>query len=350
MKTVGILLDRSTFRGIPGGRTGYEQISLYNAAARSLRLTPIYMCLSGIRLSSRRAVGFVPVSSGYKKVSASLPKVIHNRSLPSSSAHKAKLSALARKALVFNRERYGKYTVQRKLARTEADWYLPSTRVFNAATLKYMTRRFNELYIKPNIGGVGVGIIKIGKIPGTTCWSIQRRSGKPKVVDQGALYRTLRRMTSGKRYIIQEKIHLATYKGNPYDIRVSVQKGEGGQWGVTGMVGKVAKKGSHVTNVARGGRVRRCELLFRHAGLDSQEVKRKIKTASLQIARLLGRKLPGVADLGLDVGVTSRGTPYLIEVNFRDQRYSFREAGLNREYFASYENPLKYARYLLRKR
>lgn len=350
MKTVGILLNHSTFRGIPRGRTGYERLSIYNAAARRLGLTPIYMCLSGIHLSSRTVVGFVPGSRGYKRVVAPLPKVIHNRAIASSPTHRAKLSGLARRAFVFNRDRYGKYAVQRLLARTAANRYLPSTRVFNLSSLKYMARRFDELYIKPNKGGIGIGVVKISKIAGTDRWSIQRKIGRSKEVEGRKLYPVLRSITRGKQYIIQETIHLATYKRRPYDLRVSVQKGENGAWGITGIVGKVAKRGSHVTNVARGGRVRRCEKLLKHSGLDVYEVKRRIKAASLLTARQLDRRLPAVADLGLDVGVTSHGKPYLIEVNFRDQRYSFKKAGMHREFVATYENPMKYARYLLKKR
>lgn len=60
-------------------------------------------------------------------------------------------------------------------------------------------------------------------------------------------------------------IALATYKGRPYDLRVSVQRGTTGKWQVTGVVGKVAGAGRHVTNVAKG-KVRRTEVLLKIIG------------------------------------------------------------------------------------
>ncbi|MNI99677.1 hypothetical protein D3C73_1588150 [compost metagenome] len=58
------------------------------------------------------------------------------------------------------------------------------------------------------------------------------------------------------------------------------------------------------------------------------------------------RTLPGLADIGLDIGVTGDGRVYFIECNGRDQRYGFQKAGLYEAFKDSYRRPMGYARFL----
>lgn len=158
----------------------------------------------------------------------------------------------------------------------------------------------------------------------------------PKQTAAGTLYRTT---TTTSRY----------FRGQPFDLRVSVQRGAMGQWQVTGIVAKVASKRCFLTNVAQGGTVYRLEpiLIAEYPHLQPKAVIKGIEQFSLQVAEHLGNHLPHMADLGLDVGITIEGFPMLIECNGKDQRYSFREAGMLQEWKATYDNPMAYARYLL---
>ncbi|MHA7748742.1 MULTISPECIES: YheC/YheD family protein [Paenibacillus] len=58
--------------------------------------------------------------------------------------------------------------------------------------------------------------------------------------------------------------------------------------------------------------------------------------------------MPHTADLGLDIGVDQNGGIKFIEVNGRDQRYSFRKAKMHTTFYKTYETPLKYAKFLLK--
>ncbi|MNV76948.1 hypothetical protein D3C71_1703360 [compost metagenome] len=68
---------------------------------------------------------------------------------------------------------------------------------------------------------------------------------------------------------------------------------------------------------------------------------------ALRVVRTLERSLPGLADVGLDIGVTRDGRLYFIECNGRDQRYGFFKAGLAGAWKDSYRRPMAYARHLL---
>lgn len=344
-ESVGILLDDSTFARLPSRHTGNERLHLYNRAAKELKLAPPFF-MNLRHISGTSATGYTYSGRRYRLRRRSLPRVVHNRDLALRPRMNAKLSRLSRSSVVFNRKnRYTKTKIAAMLAKDKAlQPYLPDTFVYSSARLAQAMNRYHALFIKPASGSVGDGIIKLSRI-GQDRWLVQWKN-RHKL--SGAKARAMvHRAIAGKPYIIQEAVMLALYQGRPYDIRVSVQKGHSGNWQITGMVGKVAAPGRHVTNVAKGGSVKRCETLFRHSGLPPEETARAVARVSLQIAACLDRHLPRLADLGLDMGVDRNGRVKFIEMNGRDQRYSFRKAGMSREFFRTYRTPMEYAKRLL---
>lgn len=344
MGIVGILVDSSVFRNIKNGKTGSERLHLYNKAAAKHGLTPVYICLEQISLSSNKTNGYKYSKGKYKYIRTTIPKVIHNRTMPGSKMEK-RMKKLRRSGIVFNsRTRYSKYKIH-KLIKEAFSAHLPVTAPYSKSKLREMMSRFNSLYIKPQSSSVGNGIIKITRRTHGK-WKLQLPKGSS-VASKTTVEKRVSSYARKQKYMIQETIPLAKYNGNPYDIRVSVQRGEGGKWQVTGMVGKVARKGSHVTNVARGGKVKKCAQLFTNSTMDPSKVTQAVKQLSLDLTRYLGDRLNRLADVGLDIGVTSTGKPYFIELNCRDQRYSFKKAKMHKTFYQTYENPMLYAKYLL---
>lgn len=345
-RTIGILLDERAFSGIPRKRTGSEKVGFYTLAARKLALRPFFMSLR--QIGSNSAAGYTGTSKGERLTVRPIPKVIHNRDITLRSDLKKKLDRLAKKSIVFNRiNRFSKYHIHRVLAKHAGlRAYLPAAAKYSRSRLESMMERYDSLFIKPTSGSVGSGVMKISR-ESNGKWQIYREKQPPALKSFRRTAELVDRAVGGRSYLIQETIRLATYRGRPYDIRVSVQRDGTGEWQVTGMVGKVAAPGRHVTNVAKGGKVRRCKELFEASGLPVQEMKLRLAEASLSIARHLGEHLPHLADIGLDMGVDLEGRIKFIEMNGRDQRYSFREAGLDKTFFNTYYIPLQYAKHLL---
>lgn len=348
MKTIGILLEQRIFRNIKRGKTKFERISFYNKAASKYGLIPLYLCLERISAKTGKAYGYKYINGRYRYGKFAIPKVIHNRTFPVTPKARAMLSYLKKRAYVFNAQnRYSKYRIHRLLLKKFKS-HLPSTINYTPINLFKMMRKYNSLYIKPQSSSVGEGIMKITQIaPGR--WKLQKPTGSI-VIPRQQVIRAVHRIAKKKKYLVQETIQLATFRGNPFDIRVSVQRGAKGYWQVTGMVGKVARKGSHVTNVARGGKVRRCSVLFAQNPMEAKKTLQSVRMLALDISRYLGQKLKRLADVGLDIGVDQHGKPYFIELNCRDQRYSFRQAKMKKTYYRTYETPMQYAKYLLDKR
>ncbi|MBA2941595.1 YheC/YheD family protein [Paenibacillus sp. CGMCC 1.16610] len=345
--TVGVLLDLKTYKGIAKGRTGNERIALYERAGNKCGLKPFYMCLRYVNRKS--ALGYFNTNHKYKLVRRSIPRVTHNRAITLTPYLKKKLSQLSRYSYVFNRQnRYDKHLIHHLIHQNaHLRKYLPESTKYTRKQLESAMSKYTSLFIKPTNSSVGNGIVKASK-QANGAWKLHGVFRTPKLVSRKQAILLINKKVRNQRYMIQEAIPLATYKGRPYDIRVSVQRSENGQWQITGMVGKVAARGRHVTNVAKGGQVKRCEELFKSSGFNAAHISEEIHQASLAIARHLGSSLPHIADLGLDVGVDQSGGIKFIEVNGRDQRYSFRKAKMHTTFYKTYETPLKYAKFLLK--
>nr|WP_243735053.1 YheC/YheD family protein [Paenibacillus turpanensis] len=264
--------------------------------------------------------------------------------MPFSKELQQKLEKLSRRYEVFNScTRYSKYRIHRILEKRFME-HLPTTKGYGRQRLRDMMKSFKSLYIKPQSSSIGKGIIKIAR-QSDRLWKIQLPH-KTKVMTQSRTEKTVDQYVKSKDYIIQEAIPLADYQGKPYDVRVSVQRGADGQWQMTGMYGKVARKGSHVTNVARRGTVKKCSVLFSHSFQNPGQVAAEVQRVSLQMTQYLGEQLKNLADVGLDIGVDRSGKPYFIEMNGRDQRYGFKKAKMKKTFYRTYENPILYAKYI----
>jgi len=346
-RRVGILLDHQVWNALQAKRsTGHEKIELYNRASQRLGLRPFYMTLRGIE--RKTAAGLVRSGSRYQRVRRTIPSVIHNRTIVSLPALSRKLRQLSRASTLFNKQnRYSKYRIHRLLAKRDSSLYrMPSTVRLTEERLRRALEAKRALYIKPMKGSIGDGILRLS-YKGQGEWRLQSGAGKARRCSARRAVQLVMRLTGRKRYMIQEAIALARYNGRPYDLRVTVQRGPDGAWQVTGMFGKVAAHGRHVTNVAKGGRVKRVKTLFAASGFRPDAMERHVAAASLDIAEYLGRKLDGLSDIGLDLGIDQEGRVHFIEMNGRDQRIGFKKAGMTDTFYRSYETPLRYARYLL---
>ena len=161
---------------------------------------------------------------------------------------------------------------------------------------------------------------------------------------------TLQSLISNPNIIIQQRIPLAMSKGGAFDTRVSVQKNGSGGWQVSGIVGKVAKKGSFLTNVAQGGICYPLKELMKDLPhLDHQQVHKEIEQLAIKVVQQLESEIPNLADLGLDIGITNEGMPMFIECNGRDLRVTFRNAMMLEEWKMTHVAPIRYANYLSEK-
>ncbi|MBS4194926.1 YheC/YheD family endospore coat-associated protein [Lederbergia citri] len=353
---IGILVDGLIFSGIKYGRSYFERISFYEEACEQYGLVPCFFRLRDINLKTKQIIAFVKETNGnYVKREIPIPSVIHNRGLFFTKGAKEKIKSLQEAGvIVFNeRNRYGKMKVYETLMQNEdLRPHLPETVKASKGNFQKMLEKHDQLIIKPNSGSLGSGIIKVERIKDQPKWevSFNGKKGEPsiQIPFTNEWPDILNRKISNSYYIIQQRIPLATYGGSPFDMRVSVQKNGFGEWQVTGIVGKVAKSGGFVTNVAKGGDCKPLEeLLMDSKELNYDEVYKNIEDFSIKAVRVLAEQFPNLADVGFDIGITQKGFPMFIECNGRDLRITFGRANMHDVWKATYATPMSYASYLL---
>lgn len=351
LQPIGILVNDGLYRRIPTGRTKHEMLAFYEEAAAYYDMYPCYFRLRDIRPATGNVLAFVSkgLQKGYQRIWMPLPKVIHNRAIYRATAQK-RLNRLASTShTIYNLcNRYGKLHIYNLLMRNEnLRPHLPGTINANLSTLHQYMEQYDSLIIKPDSGSIGKGIYKLDK--GKDAWILTHKVKKRYVTTtfKKKIPLFLQKKIKQRNYVIQQRLPLATWDSRPFDLRVSVQRNITGDWQITGIVGKAARKNGFLTNVAQGGIVQPFStLLQQYPELDPIAVEEGIHHFALTAARVLSMELPNLADLGMDIGITEHGFPLFIESNGRDQRYSFREANMMSEWKATYANPISYGSFL----
>ncbi len=356
MEYIGILLDNMICNGIPYGRTGAENISFYEKAAKLYGLTPCFFRLKDINSENNEVTAYVKDSLGnYEKKRMPLPRVIHNRGLYFSKKYKDYLLSLVEKGLILYNQwnRYRKLEVYNILKKhNDLIENIPETQRGTKDNIMEMLSKHSSLIIKPDSGSLGMGLMKIEKHESENILTMLGKGKEEllKIPFTDDIPKELKNKISYGNYIVQEYIDLATYKGKPFDLRVTCQKNHLGRWQMTGIYGKVAKGGSFVTNVARGGSAYQLGALLQDTVFDEKKMIERIEQVSLNISKVLEGRFQGLADIGMDVGVTTEGTIKFIECNGRDLRYGFKNADMYDTWENTYINPIGYGKFLLERR
>ena len=206
--------------------------------------------------------------------------------------------------------------------------YIPITKRMNAASMKQMLHQYSMVYIKPNQGTFGNGVMRVE-------WSGASK-GKPYQYQSGlrirrfsrfeSMYASILRETRRRHYLVQKGIHLLKYRGNRFDIRVMVQQSPKRRWEATGMIGRVAHPGKVVTNFHSGGKLQPVEQLLGNYLLPKRKLRYmgRLKSLGLEAAHVMGARFRGVKEIGLDVAVDARLKPWILEVNTRPDPFIFR--------------------------
>lgn len=207
-------------------------------------------------------------------------------------------------------------------------YYLPQTIWWQPDHLFDMLQRHTVVFLKPDKGGGGAGIIRIEQIAPRR-FEVRYKTKQQRIIGNQSLVSLLkRRMQPGKRYLIQQGIRLKHVAGRPFDIRVIVQKPHY-RWQVMGMAAKVAAKEKIVTNRSSGGMALTVPKVLK-AGFGWSEsqisyVEQLLYRIAQQTAYTLSNRFSGLRVLGLDIGIDEQGRVWIFEVNTRPQFHLFKQ-------------------------
>ncbi|TBL76068.1 YheC/YheD family protein [Paenibacillus thalictri] len=193
--------------------------------------------------------------------------------------------------------------------------HIPDTRPFTRRHLANMLNRYKMVYVKPDGGSLGVGVVRVEKRGSSYRYQSGIRSFTFGTFEE--LFTTLKKHAGSRRYLVQKGIHLLKFEGRPFDFRVMIQKNPARQWEPTGTVGRVAHPRKIVTNGSQGSTIYPAtDLMKGHAdGHKAVEVLRQMNRIARLTAARFSRTYPAINELGLDIAVDRNMKPWILEVN-----------------------------------
>jgi hypothetical protein len=220
--------------------------------------------------------------------------------------------------------------------------YVPDTRKYDLNVLKEMLALYTMVYIKPDRGSFGNGVMRAEQRTVTLSPSQQKtelnsppdnerievqeaqvlyilRYGKTAEVffTPEELHEALKKRIQNRTYLVQKGIDLLRHQDRPFDLRVLAQKSPSGAWETTGMLGRVAAPQKIITNYHGGGSIVSVNTLLKDymSPLELVSTLNQLKSLGVQIAGQLETSYPGIKEIGLDIAMDQHRDMWLLEVN-----------------------------------
>jgi uncharacterized circularly permuted ATP-grasp superfamily protein len=174
--------------------------------------------------------------------------------------------------------------------------HLPTTKALTKTSLHDLLQEHPLCYLKPDAASQGHGILRV-KRKESGAYLLQTMDMKHSSLHSHIprLEKRIKQWMLKKPYIIQQGITSHTTWGYPFDIRLHVVRVEG-VWTFGGMIGKVAKKKSVVTNASQGAIPTHIDtVLTTYLELEEtakQTIKDEMEKLALTVATVMGESHP----------------------------------------------------------
>ncbi|WP_282942303.1 YheC/YheD family protein [Paenibacillus sp. RC67] len=227
-----------------------------------------------------------------------------------------------RSKVKFKFGKLGKYYFMKKYSSIRS--YLPDTRLATKANISSMLQKYGTIFLKPDEGASGQGIFKLTKVGNK--YTLRSGTVTKHYHSLDAAYNPHHKWFTRYKYVAQKGIQLLKHNERPFDLRVMVQKNKNKEFDVTGIIGRLAKRGKIVTNFHSGGTPLPVEaLLSTHMSGDEQaayiqDMERIGKEASI----VLGHSYRSNKAFGVDIAIDNKMNPWILEVNTRPDTKIFK--------------------------
>lgn len=197
--------------------------------------------------------------------------------------------------------------------------YLPETFRFSAGKLLQMLREHGVVYVKPDRGRFGHGVMRVAMLPTPkgTGYRLNYRSKARVYISYDELLSAVNSIQGQRAYIVQRGINLLTHRGRPFDIRVMVQKSPEGTWKTTGYVARVAAPRRIVTNFYGGGTAMELVHVLQPylSRLKAAVYIRSLCRLGELVAVRSHQAWPFLKAVGLDIAIDQEMRSWILEVN-----------------------------------
>ncbi|QCT03906.1 hypothetical protein E6C60_3195 [Paenibacillus algicola] len=193
--------------------------------------------------------------------------------------------------------------------------HIPHTQRLNRQALFHMLHQYGMVYVKPDYGSQGRGVIRVERLKKSYCYQYGTKVYCFKTFQD--LYVSLSPYFKQRKYLVQRGVHLLRSQGRPFDFRVMIQRNPARQWECTGTFARLAHPRKAVTNGSQGGSIYPPSVLLRRfAGQRrTQQLLRHMNRLAHVTASTLSMHHRELNELGLDICLDRNLRPWILEVN-----------------------------------
>lgn len=334
---VAVLTVEGDFKQFKGNRANFRDIV---KTGKELDYPVYVVTTKDLNLSASRVQGYqyFQEEKCWKKQWLPLPDVVYNRIPFREDERKPGVRRKIDECLqhdtiqIYNPFFFNKWRLFDWLRKNRSTRSLvPDTkRLLSSKTLAKMLEDFDCLYLKPESGKAGKGIMLLElneehvKPYRLTIQGKRRKNVVFRTSNLSVLWRRIKAEAGDVPYIIQEGIELASYKDRHFDIRVLVQKTGKGLWKVTGYGARLAGPKRITTHVPQGGSVEEAEKMMEpFFGPDMTNfLINRLKMNSLLIAKQIEKGCGYLlGEMSMDLGIDISGKIWFFEANAKPMKF-----------------------------
>lgn len=318
-------------------------ISGYEEAADQLNVDLVIVTPQRIDWKNHGVYGLVYNGQAWEEETVALPRSLYNRYYGPKPKIVSRIEAVIGKNKVFNHiTRFDKWMIHQLLMASPLKGHLPVTAPYTPEDVVKYLERFKRLIVKPTSGRLGTKIYLVAEDQGVYYLYHGTRSPVRHFYLLEDLLSNVKSLVD-EEFLLQQYVPLASIDGRIFDVRLLAQKNGHGVWQISGMLSRMALSYSYVTNVTQ-------------AILPVQEVLRRafpyryfiprLTELGIMAAQTIEASVGSLGELSVDLGIDENGNIWIIELNAKPMKDTFRALGHDLLMQEIYLQPLLYARHL----
>lgn len=230
--------------------------------------------------------------------------------------------------------------------------YIPETSPFRRETVRLMLDQYGMIYLKPDRGTFGNGVIRVEKSASSSLpYQFQLDKKIRQFATFEAMYNRLLSIQRKRPYLAQKGIQLLQYQNRRFDFRVMVQHNLRNEWETTGVIGRLGLPSKIVTNYHSGATpLPFSKLMSPHMSEHRQtEYLNYLSYLGVETAKQLQLAYPGLREIGIDFAIDTELHPWILEVNTLPDPFLFRKLGDRKVFNRIYQYAVGYGRFKTKK-
>lgn len=199
---------------------------------------------------------------------------------------------------------------------------MPTATVYSSKAMAQMLQEFSSVFVKPLHTWGGHNISKVWGLHGQFHWCLQGRPGIRTYPSLELCIADLAAVYPEQSAIIQQTAPVVDMEGNPFDIRIHMQRDTDESWVLAGALARIGGRDSIVSNIQISqGTVQPVSYVLAKIApktFPSEEcIESCLREIGLNICRVMDQH-HAFDEIGIDIGMDAQGDFWLFEVNTND--------------------------------